>query len=163
MAPLDGAHAAAIAVQESALRKELSKSTSALGSVARALQMGMEEEHTLARARLQLQMRQLKAAEAYRSSHKEARLRSLLQSSAHQASAPSRSSWLAAPSCRRFHPSIVKSCLLFFFITCFSVAFCARATSASLCAVLTLRCISFNSCRLLCYPSERLIEPPILS
>lgn len=50
-----------------------------------------------------------------------------------------------------------------YFITCFRVAFCARATSASLCAVLTLRCISFNSCRRLLYPSERLVEPPILS
>lgn len=67
---------------------DLNKSSGALGSVARALEMGMDEEHTLARARLQLQMRELRAAEAYRQAHKEERLRSLLQSSTQQAGFP---------------------------------------------------------------------------
>ena len=65
----------------------LSASTGALvpaggvGTVARSLEMGASEEHSLSRARLQLQQRQLRAAEAYRLSHKEERLRALLAES----------------------------------------------------------------------------------
>ena len=50
----------------------------AAGTVARSLELGMADEHTLSRARLQLQQRSLKAAEAYRQSHREERLRFLL-------------------------------------------------------------------------------------
>ena len=48
------------------------------GSVARSLEMGMGDEHSLSRARLQLQQRSLRTAESYRESHREERLRFLL-------------------------------------------------------------------------------------
>ena len=48
------------------------------GSVARSLELGMGDEHSLSRARLQLQQRSLRVAESYRSSHREERLRFLL-------------------------------------------------------------------------------------
>ena len=56
----------------------------ALGAVARALEMGLDEQQSLARARLQLQQRELRAAEAARLSNRDARLRSLLQDSTQQ-------------------------------------------------------------------------------
>jgi len=52
------------------------------GSVARSLELGLSDEHSFSRARLQLQQRSLKAAEAYRAKHREERLRLLLQDQA---------------------------------------------------------------------------------
>jgi len=69
----------------------LSSSTSAVVSSTAGKALGSieddkrtDEEQSLARARLQLQMRELRAAEAYRQSHKELRLRALLLSATHQ-------------------------------------------------------------------------------
>lgn len=47
-------------------------------SLARSLELGIEEEQSLARAKLQLQQRSLRSAAAYRESHRDERLRFLL-------------------------------------------------------------------------------------
>lgn len=54
---------------------------SAPGSVARSLELGLDKQHSLARARLQLSMRSLRAAEEYRRSHRQNRIRGLLAES----------------------------------------------------------------------------------